>query len=129
MKKKNLLAVGALLCVMALLAAVYLLSRPQTTAGEKEISVEVVHSDGETKEFSYRTDAEYLGDVLQAEGLIEGEKSAYGLYIKVVDGERADYELDGVFWAFYEGGESAAQGVDQTPVTDGGAYRLVYTYG
>ena len=131
MKKntKKRLAVGVLLLVMAAFAAIYAAARPETPAGEKQITVEVVHSDGAVVDFTYQTDAEYLGDVLLEDGLIEGEESAYGLYIKVVDGERADYDLDGAYWAFYQGEEYAAQGIDQTPIYDGDAFRLVYTYG
>lgn len=131
MKKttKKLLAVGVLLCVMAAFAAIYAATRPETAAGEKEITVEVTHSDGVIAEFTYQTNAEYLGVLLLEEGLIEGEAGAYGLYIKVVDGERADYDLDGAYWAFYQGEEYAAQGIDQTPVYDGDTFKLVYTYG
>ncbi len=131
MKKnmKKLLAVGTLLCVMASFLAVHMATRPETVAGEKEITVEVVHGDGATAAFSYQTDAEYLAEVLLEDGLIQGEESSYGLYIKVVDGERADYDLDGAYWAFYEGEEYAAQGIDQTPVYDGDTFKLVYTHG
>ena len=131
MKKttKKLLAVGVLLCVRAAFAAIYAATRPETAAGEKEITVEVTHSDGVIVEFTYQTNAEYLGALLLEEGLIEGEAGAYGLYIKVVDGERADYDLDGAYWAFYQGEEYAAQGIDQTPVYDGDTFKLVYTYG
>lgn len=131
MKKntKKRLAVGVLLLVMAAFVVIYAATRPETAAGEKQITVEVVHSDGAAVEFTYQTDAEYLGEVLLADGLIEGEMDTYGLYIKVVDGERADYDLDGAYWAFYQGEEYAAQGIDQTPIYDGDAFRLVYTYG
>ena len=131
MKKttKKLLAVGVLLCIMAAFVAIYAATRPETAAGEKEITVEVAHGNGTTAEFTYQTNAEYLGALLLEEGLIEGEEGAYGLYIKVVDGERADYDLDGAYWAFYQGEEYAAQGIDQTPVYDGDTFKLVYTYG
>lgn len=131
MKKntKKRLAVGVLLLVMAAFVVIYAATRPETAAGEKQITVAVVHSDGAAVEFTYQTDAEYLGEVLLADGLIEGETDTYGLYIKVVDGERADYDLDGAYWAFYQGEEYAAQGIDQTPIYDGDAFRLVYTYG
>ena len=131
MKKhtKKLLAVGILLCVVAVFAVIYGLTRPETAIGSKEITVEVVHGDGAVAEFAYQTDAEYLGEVLIEDGLIEGEEGAYGLYIKVVDGERADYDADGAYWAFYQGEEYATQGIDQTPIYDGDSFRLVYTYG
>lgn len=126
---KTLLAAGALLCVVAAFAALYAVTRPETAAGEKKITVEVIHSDGTTAEFTYQTDAEYLGALLLEKGLIEGEEGAYGLYIKVVDGEQADYDLEGAYWAFYQGEEYAAQGIDQTPIYDEDTFKLVYTYG
>ena len=127
--KKLIVAVAALVAVIVLMGGIFLATRPDTVAGGKNVTVTVVHKDGTQRVFEYATDAEYLGEVLLEAGLIEGEEGAYGLYVKVVDGERADYELDGAFWAFYEGAESALQGIDQTPVADGAVYRLVYTYG
>ena len=53
----------------------------------------------------------------------------YGLYITEVDGEAAVYEEDGAYWAFYQDGEYANQSVDQTPISDGDAFSLVYTIG
>ena len=74
MKKNTKLIIGivALVVVIAVLLGVYLATRPETTQGAKTFTVEVVHSDGTAKTFTYHTDEEYLGDVLLAEGLIEG---------------------------------------------------------
>ncbi len=131
MKKstKIIIAVAALVGAAAILLAAYLGTRPETAAGDKTIEVEVVHGDGSQKTFTYDTDAEYLGQVLQDEGLIQGEESQYGLYITAVDGEEAVYETDGAYWALYEGEDYAQQGIDETPIADGGQYSLVYTIG
>lgn len=131
MKKntKIIIAIVALVVVVAAMAAAYFLTRPGTQAGGKAFTVTVVHADGSSKDFSYRTDEEYLGKVLLAEGLIAGEDSPYGLYIQTVDGETAIYEENGAYWAFYVGGEYATTGVDQTPITDGAQYKLEYTVG
>lgn len=126
---KKLAAVGILVCIMAVFAAVYAASRPETAAGAKRITVAVIHEDGTEKSFSYQTDAEYLGEVLEENGLIQGEQGAFGLYIQVVDGESAVYEEDGAYWAFYQDGEYAQQSVDLTPICDGDSFSLVYTYG
>ncbi len=91
--------------------------------------MEVVHKDESTKTFTYHTDAEYLGEVILAEGLVKGAQGDYGLYITEVDGESAVYETDSAYWAFYQGGEYANQSVDQTPINDGDAFSLVYTIG
>ena len=99
----------------------------QTETGLKSVTVTVVHKDGTVKEFEYKTDEEYLGPLLEAEGLIVGEEGPYGLVITQVDGEKAVYETDKAYWALYEGDEYALQGIDTTPVVDGGTYRLEYT--
>ncbi|MBR6351057.1 MAG: DUF4430 domain-containing protein [Firmicutes bacterium] len=128
MNRKKTIAIILLFCVLALtLGMVWFLSQPQTSAGSKHISVEVVHSDGSEKGFEYDTDAEYLSEVLLEEGLIEGEQSAYGLYVKVVDGETADYDIDASYWALYINGEYAMTGADTTPINDGDVYNWTYT--
>ena len=128
-KKKIVIAVIALVAVVAALFALWYFTRPETQAGQKNFTVTVVHADGSEKAFSYTTDKEFVGQVLVDEGLVEGTQEEYGLYMKVVDGEKAIYEENGAYWAFYEGEEYASLGVDKTPVTDGAAYKLVYTDG
>lgn len=41
---------------------------------------------------------------------------------KNVNGMTADYDKDGVYWAFYIDGEYAMTGVDATNITDGAQY-------
>lgn len=130
--KKNGKLIAAAVAAVALIAVfigIWCFTRPGVSQGAKTITVEVVHKDESKKTFTYHTDAEYLGEVIQAEGLVSGEQGEFGLYIKVVDGETADYETDGAYWAFYQGGEYATLSVDQTPVSDGDAFSLVYTVG
>lgn len=125
--KKIILAAVALVLVLALFLGVYLATLPDTQEGAKAFTVTVVHKDGTSKEFTCRTDEEKLGPALVAEGLIV-EADSPGMY-NTVDGETADYSVDGGYWAFYVGEEYAMQGMDDTPVTDGGSYKLVYTIG
>lgn len=127
--KKLLLAIVAFVAAIAIFAGVYMTTRPAVSEGSKAITVEVVHKDATSKTFEYQTDEEYLGALLLAEGLIEGEEGQYGLYVTKVDGEEAIYEEDNSYWAFYQNGEYAQQGVDTTPITDGDNYSLVYTIG
>ena len=130
--KKNGKLIAAAIAVAALavlFAGVWHFTRPAVSQGAKTVTVEVVHKDESKKTFIYHTDAEYLGEVIQAEGLVKGEEGDYGLYIKEVDGETADYDTDGAYWAFYQGGEYASLSVDQTPIQDGDAFSLVYTVG
>jgi len=68
-----------------------------------------------------------VGAALIKEGLIEGEEGPYGLYVKVVNGITAIYEEDGSYWAFYEDGEYALAGVDQTQIDPEVHYSFVQT--
>ena len=63
-----------------------------------------------------------VGAALLSLGLIAGEDSEYGLYVKTVNGETADYDVDGTYWAFYVNGEYAMTGVDATTLEAGAIY-------
>ena len=95
----------------------------------KQFAVIVVHSDGTEKIFTYESAAEFVGPVLQEAGLIKGNAGPYGLEITEVDGETAIYDTDGAYWAVYVENEYALTGIDTTPITEGGTYKLVYTVG
>lgn len=127
--KKMLIAVVALVALIAVFAGVFLASRPATTEGGKTISVTVIHKDGSEKVFTCSTEEEYLGPVLLAEGIVEGQIAEYGLVISAVDGETADWNTDQSYWALYIGEEYATTGADGIVLTDGGLYKLVYTIG
>ena len=72
--------------------------------------------------YEIHTDKTIVGEALQELGLLEGEEGAYGLYVTVVDGIRADYDKDGVYWAFYIDGEYAMSGVDKKEIEAGRSY-------
>jgi len=82
----------------------------------------VVDQEGGETSFEIHTDKETVGEALTELGLIAGEEGEYGLYVKTVNGITADYDKDGVYWAFYINGEYAATGVDATAVTEGDSY-------
>ena len=126
---KIIIAAVAIIVLIAVMAAVYVSTRPETVEGEKSFTVKVIHKDGSEKTFTYQTDVEYLGDLLLEEGLIQGENGQFGLYITNVDGENAIYENDGAYWALYEGEDYAQQGIGETPILDGSEFSLVYTVG
>lgn len=130
MKSKKLLAgLLALILMIGAMAAIWLGSREAVVEGGKEITVTVVHKDASEKIFRYNTDAEYLGEVLLEESLIQGEEGPYGLMISTVDGETADWNVDKGYWALYIGEDYATTGADGIVLTDGGEYSLVYTIG
>lgn len=127
--KKMILAAVALVLLIGAMAWVWLGSQETAVAGGKEITVTVVHADGTEKVFSYGTNAEYLGEVILTEGLVEGEEGPYGLEIHTVDGEKASWEENQSYWALYVGEDYATTGADGVILTDGGEYKLVYTIG
>ena len=97
--------------------------------GSKTITVTVTDNEGKCVTLTIKTDAKTVGDALLENELIAGDSGAYGMYIKVVNGLRADYDKDQAYWAFTIDGEMAMTGVDMTDITDGGIYGLVYTVG
>lgn len=91
------------------------------------ITVDVVDDKGETSTFEIDTDCDTLRGALEQEKLISGTQGAYGLYVKVVNGLTADYDIDQSYWAFYKDGEFLSTGVDSTYISDGEHYEIVYT--
>jgi hypothetical protein len=130
--KKLILGVIALVAVVGILLGVWFATREKPQEGTKNITVTVVHGDGNSKDFRYTTQEEYLGPVLLTEKLVVGEMGQYGLYIESVDGEKAVWEAgaaSGAYWSIYIGEEMAVTGADGVVLTDGGVYKLVYTVG
>ena len=143
---KKLIALFLALTLVCSLAGCVTNTTPDPTAPEKpgdsqpaetltgedmdtlsKFTVIVVYADGSSKEFTYETDEAYVGTVLAEEGLIQGNAGPYGMEITHVDGIKAVYAEDKAYWAVFEGEEYAMQGIDTTPVVDGGIYKLVYT--
>lgn len=84
--------------------------------GASALTVSVTGMDGKTITVTVHTDEKTVGEALEKAGLIAGEESEFGLYVKTVNGETVDYDTDGAFWAFYVDGVMAATGVDQTAI-------------
>jgi len=125
--KKMLLGIVALVVVIAVMAGVYMATRPETMAGGKNVTIEIVHKDGTKKVLEYATDAEYLADLLLEKELVTGYASEeYGFTIESVDGVTADWSADSAYWALYEGEEYATSSAAGIVLLDGGVYRLVY---
>ena len=92
--------------------------------GKTQFTFLVEHKDSNKKEFSVKTDETTVGAALVKVGLISGEDSQYGLYVKTVDGETLDFDKDGLYWAFYVNGEYAVSGIDTTDITADTEYTL-----
>lgn len=129
MQKKQTKIAGILLalcCVLALI--IFFQTRPDTAAGEKHITISVVHSDSSKSTFSYDTDAEYLGEALTEQNLAEGTEGTYGMFITTVDGETADDSKE-QWWCITKDGEMVNTGADQTPIQDQDTFELTLKEG
>lgn len=126
-KKNKKLLVGVIVLVVAVaaLALLYINLRPKTNdaGGKKEITVTVVYEDKSTKDFTIKTNEDWLRGALEQEKLIKGSESEWGLYVTVVDGVAVD-DSKNQWWCFYLGDEMLSTGVDTTPVNDGDHFKI-----
>ena len=120
-KTRNLLIALVVLCLAAFIIGKLVL--PAVQGGSKTVTINVVHGDATEKSFKYKTDLEYLGELILEKKLAEGSTGEYGLYITTVDGETAD---DGAkqYWAIYVNGEMGMLGADSQPIADGDVFDL-----
>lgn len=144
MRKTNLKKVLSFLLCMALIAAMALFATgcsDKKTAetvdgttvyadgdvvgeGAKQFTLVIADKDGTETRLEIHTDKDIVGEALLDNQVIAGEDSQYGLYVKTVNGITADFDTDGVYWAFYIDGEYAMTGVDATEITEGVTYSL-----
>ncbi|MCM1299670.1 MAG: DUF4430 domain-containing protein [Firmicutes bacterium] len=95
--------------------------------GEGAIAIQVeVQAGDKSVTITVHTDRDNLGAALTDNDLVEGDESEYGLYIKVVNGIKADYDVDQSWWGIYKNGEMTPTGADTTMIADGEHYELVY---
>ena len=87
--------------------------------GAVSFCLTVTDLDGTQKEFVVKTDRKNVADALVEVGLVSGEDSEYGLYIKVVNGITADYNVDGSYWSLLVNGEMSMVGASSVSVTEG----------
>lgn len=96
--------------------------------GTKTLTVKVTCEE-KTVTFTIKTDKETVGEALFENSLIEGDQGDYGLYVKKVNGIKADYDTDKAYWSFCQNGEYMMTGVDTTDFESGQSYELIYTKG
>ena len=129
--RTNITRFTALLLVV-LIAAMALFTgckEAETQAGAKTITVEIIVEGAETVTKTIRTEAEYLrGALEQEEGLLAGEESQYGLFVKTVNGITVD-DAKQQWWCFTKGGEDLFTGVDTTPIADGDKFEITLKTG
>ena len=127
--KKSLIILSIiLLLVIAGFVTIYAMTKPKGTEGAKEITVDVVVADQETKEFVLHTDSEYLRGALEEADLVSGTESEYGLFIKEVNGITVNDDNQ-EWWCVTQDGEQLMYGVDEIAIADGDHYELTLTVG
>ncbi len=97
-----------------------------TEASLREFLVTVVYADGSEKDFIYKTTEEFIGPVLEKEGLIKTADRDGELVLTEVDGEKIE-DFSTARWVVYDGDYLAEQSVDTTRIMDGRIYKIVYT--
>ncbi len=131
MKTKISFRISALLLCLLLLLAVFASCKKvddnSIGTGTKTIVLTVTQLDGTQKTYNVKTDKENVADALVEAGLVSGDNSEYGLYIKTVDGVTADYSVDQTYWALYVNGEMSMVGASSVTVTDGIKVELKHT--
>ena len=141
-KKTTVIAIIALVVLVAAVAAAYFLVGPGkgtdtgatigtdaagSTVSGCSFTVTVVHADQTEKTFSYTAEGK-LGAFLEEQGLISSEGADPGMF-HTVDGEKADWNENQSYWAFYLGEDYATMGIYDTDIEDGKVSKLVYTIG
>lgn len=128
-KAANIFTVTVLFALVAAMALSFAgcAKEEGKTEGTVTITVEIVDDMGKSTEYTISTDTGTLWGALEQEGLAQGDDSEYGIMIHTVNGLRADYTLDGAYWALYKDGEYLSTGAESTNISDGEHYELVYT--
>ncbi len=92
--------------------------------GATQFTFTVTDADGNKVSAEIHTDKMTVGEALVELGVIAGDSSEYGLYVKTVNGITLDYDKDGKYWAFYIDGQFASTGVDSTEIKAGSTYEF-----
>ena len=127
-KKKVVLGSGILVVLILAMALIWTNFREKPVEGSKEIAIEVVDSNEESKSYELKTDAEFLKEAME-------EAKEDGLTFKMddskmvveVNGEQAIYTEDHAYWGFFVNEEYCSYGVEEQPVKDGDVFKIVYT--
>ena len=125
---KKVLAAAAFALLIAALSFVYVTFREKAQAGSKNITLSVIDSAGKETIYTLSTDAEYLlGAMEEVEGLtFSGTEGPYGMMLTTVNGETADYNTNGAYWAVIVNGNYGNYGVSMQPVEDGDGFVILY---
>ena len=97
--------------------------RKDTEIGEGSKTVKVkIEADGQKITIILKTNATTLGKALYDAKIINDAS-----FFDTCNGIKADWSADKAYWAFYVGDDYASVGVNETEISGGEQYRLVYT--
>jgi predicted small lipoprotein YifL len=129
-----------LACVLIVLIAVSALSGCGTAGpgespdyaldigqGDTVFRFEVTDDNEAVTAWNVHTDETTIGTALLGVDLIDGEMTAFGLYVETINGLTADYSRDQSWWAFFINGEMSMTGVSETEIEADAVYAFVYT--
>ncbi len=131
---KKPIIIGAVILVVlaAIFAAVYFFNLTPARAGQKNITINVTNSQGDTSSYKLSTNAGFLKQAMDelsekdSDFSYSGTTGSYGLMIETINGERAIYDKDGAYWSLYVNDEYGEYGADSQAVTDGDKYTWKY---
>ena len=122
---KKILGTAVVVILALAMVFVYLHFGEKTADGSKNVTVEITSQSGEVTTYDVETDALYLIEVME-----EIEALTFTVddgMIMTVNGETADYNVNGAYWALYVNGEYGNYGADKQPVADGDVFGITYT--
>ena len=128
-KKKIIIGLVVFVAIIAALTTIFFVFKEKPVEGTKSIVIEVIGKNQDKETYIVKTDGKYLEDAMrEAEGLeFDGVEGDYGFMIDTINGQRADYTLDGAFWSFYINGEMCNYGISEQPIQDGDIFTIEYT--
>lgn len=131
MKDKKVIITSVVVLLIAIIGVfsynTFLKEKP--VEGSKKITVNVINAEANyKKEHVYTTEADSLGDALDAEGLIEYDKSEMGRFVHTIDNIKADSDKQ-QWWSVVVNGKDAETGIDDIMIKDGDNIELVLKTG
>ena len=128
-RRRGILTVVLVLVIIGLMTLAHETFAEKAVEGSKNISVEVIGNEKEAVRYELSTDQEYLLGALQEieELEMESEDGPYGPMLLSINGEFAEFNTNGAYWAFYVNDGYCNYGVAEQPVEDGDAFQIVYT--
>ena len=128
-RRRGILTVVLVLAIVGLMTLAHGTFSEKAVKGGKNISVEVIGNEKEAVRYELSTNQEYLLGALQEieELEMESEDGPYGPMLLSINGEFAEFNTNGAYWAFYVNDGYCNYGVAQQPVEDGDAFQIVYT--